>query len=66
MMQMSEIKNILTEVWRKNKFTHYEELIIRVDNHRGRKIKGTVQHQIGHRQIFDFVQRRNKPFFCNM
>ncbi|MCM4172844.1 GAF domain-containing protein [Arenibacter sp. TNZ] len=64
MIQLSEIKNILTEVWRKNKLPIYEELIFRVDNH-VEEIK-EVLHTNSEQAIFDFVQEEINPVFAHV
>ena len=61
MIQLSEIRQIMTEVWQKYGLPIYEELIFRVDNHLD-EIK-EVLHTNSEQAIFDFVQEEINPVF---
>ncbi|MEQ9583083.1 MAG: GAF domain-containing protein, partial [Arenibacter sp.] len=64
MIQLSEIKHIMTEVWQKYSLPIYEELIFRVDNHLD-EIK-EVLHTNSEQAIFDFVQEEINPVFAHI
>lgn len=64
MIQLSEIKQIMTEVWQKYGLPIYEELIFRVDNHLD-EIK-EVLHTNSEQAIFDFVQEEINPVFAHI
>ncbi|MCK0191042.1 GAF domain-containing protein [Arenibacter sp. F20364] len=64
MIQLSEIKNIMTEVWQKYSLPIYEELIFRVDNHL-EEIK-EILHTNSEQAIFDFVQEEINPVFAHI
>ena len=64
MIQLSEIKQIMTEVWQKYGLPIYEELIFRVDNHLD-EIK-EVLHTNSEQAIFDFVQEEINPVFSHI
>jgi hypothetical protein len=64
MIQLSEIKNIMTEVWQRNKLPIYEELMFRLDNHLD-EIK-EVLHTNSEQAIFDFVQDEINPVFAHI
>ncbi|WP_236972851.1 hypothetical protein [Membranihabitans marinus] len=59
LIQLAEIKNILTVVWEKNSFPIYEELIFKVDNHI-EDIKEFL-HTNSEQSIFEFVKRDIDP-----
>ncbi|PXX31682.1 GAF domain-containing protein [Arenibacter sp. ARW7G5Y1] len=64
MIQLSEIKNIMTEVWKKYKLPIYEELMFRVDNHID-EIK-EILHTNSEQAIFDFVKEEINPVFAHI
>lgn len=59
MIQLSEINNVLTAAWEKNKLPIYEELIFRVNNH----VDGIkeVLYTNSEQAIFDFVHDEINP-----
>ncbi len=61
MIQLSEINDVLTVAWQKNKLPIYEELIFRVNNHID-DIKETL-HTNSEQAIFDFVKNEVVPVF---
>lgn len=61
LIELSEINNILSEVWNKNKLPVYEELMFRVKNHID-EIK-EVLHTNSEQVIFDFVREEINPVF---
>ncbi|MCM4163756.1 MULTISPECIES: GAF domain-containing protein [unclassified Arenibacter] len=64
MIQLSEIKEIMTEVWQKYNLPIYEELIFRVNNHL-EEIR-EVLHTNSEQAIFDFVQEEINPVFAHI
>ncbi|MRI01835.1 GAF domain-containing protein [Kriegella sp. EG-1] len=64
MIQLSEISNILTKGWKKNKLPIYEELIFRVGNHL-EEIKESL-HTNSEQAIYNFVNKEVIPVFNHL
>ncbi len=61
MIQLSEIKTVLTRAFEKTKLPIYEELIFRIDNHTD-AVKDTL-HTNSEQSIFNFVMEEINPVF---
>ena len=61
MIQLSDVKRVLTHAFNKTKLPIYEELIFRVSNHLD-EIKGTL-HTNSEQSIFNFVMHEINPVF---